>query len=143
MDQRETNTALFDARIYAQEGARSPPQGITLPALPTTRPQRIDEPRYLHIDPRIHYPQQHSEDWHAAKQAEIKARGPKKANFGQALCSLRRQRQSRGWETPLPNKILENPDWVKALTHLGATVGDLTVGDREVGVKGRQHDVAQ
>ena len=138
---REVDSKRFDELVYAQEGARSPPPGLILPTLSTTRShrQRSDEPLYLDIDPRVHYPQRHSKDWHAAKQAEIKARGSKKANFGRALDSFRRQRRSGGCETQLPTKMLENPDWMKALRRLGAIGGDPTVGDWEVGVEGRQH----
>ncbi|KAK3899544.1 hypothetical protein C8A05DRAFT_18031, partial [Staphylotrichum tortipilum] len=121
----------FDAQVYAQSGASSPPAGIALPAVPTTPPPRVpkpaDEPLYLAIDPRIHWPQRHSEKWHAAKQDEIKRRRTRKANFGRAAESLRRWRQQSGGgleETLLPEKISTNADWVTALRRLrGGSTG--------------------
>ncbi len=56
-------------------------------------------------------------------QPVTEARGRKKKNFGQAAQSLRRQRQQqqqqgRGWEAQLPDKILKNPAWIRALRQL-------------------------
>ncbi len=123
---KKIDTALFDASIYAQPGASSPPPGVALPAFLTAPPsqQQKDEPLY---------PQPHSVPWHAAKQAEIQARGRKKANFGRAAQSLRRQHQQQRQggedldETLLPEKIAENPVWMRALRRLrgsGLTVQD-------------------
>ena len=150
---KEIDTARFDALIYAQEGASSPPPDIdiTLPPLPKKpaetpdpvpehqqqpqQPTQKDEPLYLPIDPRIHWPQPHSASWHAAKQAEIQARGRKKANFGRAVQSLKRQnlqllqREEHLEEVGLPEKILENPAWVRALRRLrGEAVESLENG---------------
>ncbi|KAH6840760.1 hypothetical protein B0I37DRAFT_357613 [Chaetomium sp. MPI-CAGE-AT-0009] len=135
---KEIDTARFDALIYSQPGASSPPPGIDLtpanPPPPTksttstatetpaeTQPQ--DEPLYLDIDPRIHWPQAHSAAWHAAKRAEMRARGNRKANFGRAAQSLRRQQQREAqrrepFEDALPEKMAENPAWVRALRRL-------------------------
>ncbi|KAK4104598.1 hypothetical protein N658DRAFT_483504 [Parathielavia hyrcaniae] len=151
---KEINTALFDALIYSQPGAASPPPAINLPSIinnnnpsppktaattitntttisnnktdPTSQPQpekakdhQPDEPLYLAIDPRIHWPQPHSEAWRAAKQAEIRARGRRKDRFGRAAQSLRRQLRlgeglvdSHGFEETLPEKVAENPAWL-------------------------------
>ncbi len=153
---KEIDTARFDALIYAQEGASSPPPDIDLTLTPLPKkpaelpdplpshhqpqpeePPQKDEPLYLPIDPRTHWPQPHSASWHAAKQAEIQARGRKKANFGRAVESLRRQNlqlQQQGEEHPeevgLPEKILENPAWVRALRRLR---GEAVEGLREGG----------
>ncbi len=126
----------FDRYIYAQEGARSPPPTIdTIPTLPKTADTapvvgKQDEPLYLPIDPRTHWPQPHSASWHFTKQLEIQARGGRKANFGRATHSLRRQlkiqeeQDRERWEkTMLPEKILENPAWVRALERLGRLGG--------------------
>ncbi|KAH6641669.1 hypothetical protein F5144DRAFT_643125 [Chaetomium tenue] len=135
------DTARFDALIYSQRDASSPPPGIDL--IPTTLPppppptqsatstaaetpsqnQPQDEPLYLDIDPRIHWPQEHSAAWHTAKLAEIRARGNRKANFGRAAQSLRRQQreadaQAVPFEETLPEKMAENPAWVRALRRL-------------------------
>ncbi len=150
---REINTDLFDAHVYAQQGAQSPPRGIILPARPVRPRQQKDRPKYLNINPHIHWPQPHSKAWHIAKQAEIEARGRKKANFGRGLRSLRRQQQSGGWETQLPDKILENPAWMRVLRRLKddpALDGGLREGSNlEGGVEGLastehyRNDVAQ
>jgi hypothetical protein len=104
LKRKQVDCALFDALMYAQVGASSPPPNITFPALPATpppclpkptdsTPKQKDEPLYLPIDPHTHWPQSHSAPWHAAKQAEIQARGGRKANFGQAAQRLQRHRR--------------------------------------------------
>ncbi|KAK1780837.1 hypothetical protein QBC45DRAFT_322820 [Copromyces sp. CBS 386.78] len=96
----------------------------TLPAVPTKPPQPHvpDEPVFAHIDPRIHWPQRHSEEWFEAKQKEIQARGKRKANFGKAARSMHRQRVTEGppetLEETLPDKVLDNPAWVDMLKRL-------------------------
>lgn len=141
---KEIDSARFDALIYSQPDASSPPPGIDLtPANPPPPPtksttvtatetttktpsqnqqQPQDEPLYLAIDPRIHWPQAHSEAWHAAKRAEMRARGNRKANFGRAAQSLRRQQREaekrESFEETLPEKVAENPAWVRALRRL-------------------------
>ncbi|KAK4042684.1 hypothetical protein C8A01DRAFT_13707 [Parachaetomium inaequale] len=151
---KEIDTSKFDALIYSQPGAASPPPDVdltttTAPPKPTTTstttttttttstspekepPQppkeEEDEPLYLDIDPRIHWPQPHSPAWHAAKRQEIQTRGNKKANFGRAARSLRRQQQQQregdqqgvvALEDSLPEKMAENPAWVRALRRL-------------------------
>jgi hypothetical protein len=136
---KEIDTARFDALIYSQSGASSPPPGIDLtpahPPPPTksttntatatetpskNQQQPQDEPLYLAIDPRIHWPQAHSEAWHAAKRAEMRARGNRKANFGRAAQSLRKQQREaeKPFEETLPEKVADNPAWVRALRRL-------------------------
>ncbi|KAL2133139.1 hypothetical protein VTI74DRAFT_2834 [Chaetomium olivicolor] len=143
LPRKEIDTARFDALIYSQPGAASPPPDV-LPALAaattatplkpsTTPPKELppkDEPFYLPIDPRIHWPQPHSDEWHSAKQEEIRSRGRRKANFGRATQSLRRESQIRlqrqrqqqqregRFEDSLPEKIAENPAWVRVLRRL-------------------------
>ncbi|KAK4251742.1 hypothetical protein C7999DRAFT_27820 [Corynascus novoguineensis] len=138
---KEIDTAYFDALIYSQPGASSPPPNLDLTPATATAQLRLspqptshiveeaapakgkDEPLYLDIDPRIHWPQPHSAAWYANKQKEIRARGSRKANFGQAAHSLRRQRRetetaSVAFEDTLPDKIAENPAWVRVLRRL-------------------------
>ena len=141
---KEIDVSRFDALIYSQPGASTPPPGLDInpldpPSSATANPKEpaqpkatatkdqanpADEPLFADIDPRIHWPQPHSAAWHAAKQAEIRARGGRKANFGRAAHSLRRQlrQQSAGrarpFEDSLPDKILDNPAWVRALRRL-------------------------
>lgn len=62
----------------------------TTPASPfPVQPQYL----YANVDPRIHWMRPRSNSWHVAKQAEIRARGGRKANFGKAAQRLARQRR--------------------------------------------------
>ncbi|AEO63499.1 uncharacterized protein THITE_2108860 [Thermothielavioides terrestris NRRL 8126] len=145
---KEVDISRFDALVYSQPGASTPPPGVdlALDTNPRPAPQQepagaapkepqaasqppkpeADEPLYLDVDPRIHWPQPHSAAWHAAKQKEIAARGRRKDNFGCAAQSLRKQRREREkragaaalFEDALPEKVLENPAWVRALRRL-------------------------
>lgn len=146
---RTIDVELFDSLIYSQEGATSPPPGVKLRKIDrssssscsqqpssqtktsTKRPLKTedqDEPYYAPIDPRIHWPQRHSEDWLLAKKEEIARRPGRKANFGRAADSLRarlREQQEqagndagRAWLNTLPEKIAANPAWVRALRWL-------------------------
>ncbi|KAK4229629.1 hypothetical protein QBC38DRAFT_98309 [Podospora fimiseda] len=139
----------FDAAIYSQEGASAPPAGFILPKrkpLVKTKPQprvqedamdldddedkpppkpKEDEPLYTNIDPRVHWPKVHSEEWYAKKQAEIAARPNRKANFGKAAQRMRELKpveptpvSSEDFEKSLPEKIQNNPAWVRALKRL-------------------------
>ncbi|KAK0739975.1 hypothetical protein B0T21DRAFT_151547 [Apiosordaria backusii] len=134
---RVTPTDL-DYFIYSQPGASTPPRGLEIPGLsrpppasasasssavsqqPPKQESQNDEPLALDIDPRIHYPQPHSLAWHAMKAQEIEARGTRKQRFGKAAQSLQRQMEAQAelnvpWEETLPEKIQENPAWVRAL----------------------------
>lgn len=150
---KQIDTARFDALIYAQEGASSPPPDAEiatqsaidppapLPPQPPASdgsPKPKDEPLYLPIDPRIHWPQPHSATWHATKQAEIQARGRKKANFGRAAQSLRRQREQQPpTELDLPEKMWDNPAWVRAVVRLkGMATSSAALSDGEGGNNG-------
>lgn len=128
----------FDRLIYAQEGAQKPPPEVCLlisPAPSATGAKSNDsdhppqdEPLYLDIDPRIHWPQPHTEAWLAKKQAEIEARGGRKANFGQAAQRLRQQRiaeEAVPFEDTLPEKIASNPAWVRMLKRLNGMEEDV------------------
>ncbi|KAK4463348.1 hypothetical protein QBC42DRAFT_164521, partial [Cladorrhinum samala] len=122
----------FDMLIYSQPDARPPPPGYSQLKLKPKPPVRVpsppqiqtDEPVYANIDPRIHWPQHHSAEWHAKKQVEIQARGGRKANFGRAAQRMREQRQvqhvpsAEEFEASLPEKIAGNPAWVRALKRL-------------------------
>lgn len=129
----------FDRLVYAQEGARNPPPEVCLlitPAASATEAKSNDsdhppqdEPLYLDIDPRIHWPQPHTEAWLAKKQAEIEARGGRKANFGQAAQRLRQQRlaeEALPFEDTLPEKIASNPAWVRILKRLNGMEEDVS-----------------
>ncbi|KAK4162570.1 hypothetical protein QBC43DRAFT_73836 [Cladorrhinum sp. PSN259] len=141
----------LDMLIYSQEGASTPPPGLTIPKRKASMPQprqddaicldedappppkpKEDEPLYANIDPRVHWPQDHSEEWYARKQIEIAARGKRKDNYGKAAQRLREQRLSKPavspeeFENSLEEKIQSNPAWVRALKRLnGLSVEDV------------------
>jgi len=160
----------FDMLIYSQPDARPPPPGYSQLKLKPKPPVRVpsppqiqtvieedqfedalftppppapplkDEPVYANIDPRIHWPQHHSAEWHAKKQVEIQARGGRKANFGRAAQRMREQRQvqhvpsAEEFEASLPEKIAGNPAWVRALKRLnGIAVDDEPLGTASTG----------
>ncbi|GKT60529.1 hypothetical protein ColTof3_07868 [Colletotrichum tofieldiae] len=92
------DSAKFDAMVYGQAEATSPPEGVLLPAalinsLATAQPSGEGrEQFYMKLDPRIHWPHNRSEQWYNLKMEEIKARGGRKANFGKAAQRMRQQR---------------------------------------------------
>ena len=115
----------FDSLIYGQEGAASPPRGVTVVPRakppPPPKPEPPDEPFYAHIDPRLHWPQPHTAEWYEKKHQEIEARDGRKANFGKAAQRLKQQRQkeeSVSWEDAIPAKIREDPAWLRAYLEL-------------------------
>ncbi|KAK3392099.1 hypothetical protein B0T20DRAFT_456469 [Sordaria brevicollis] len=117
----------------AQHRPQAIPQPIFEPASQSNSHQEAnpapppipDEPLFLHIDPRVHWPQRHSKEWFETKQKEIQARGGRKANFGKAARSMHRQLMAEGppetLEETLPDKILDNPAWVNMLKRLRDT----------------------
>ncbi|KAK3944054.1 hypothetical protein QBC46DRAFT_6204 [Diplogelasinospora grovesii] len=127
----------FDALIYGQDGAATPPQDIiSIPSLAQGRTSSFrqsvsepakppaDEPVYGHIDPRTHWPQRRSWAWYEAKLEALQPRGKRKANFGKAAQRSRQQRLREKvvpFEDTLPEKIAENPAWVRALKRLHGT----------------------
>ena len=118
-DKRD-NASEFDAWIYSQPAASEPPPGVRPTARPDqpSKPRPPDEPYYAHIDPRLHWPQPHSERWFGAKQEEIRSRGGRKANFGKATQRMKEQRVREGpasFEAQLPDRILQDPSWLRAL----------------------------
>ncbi|KAK2004204.1 hypothetical protein LX36DRAFT_564727 [Colletotrichum falcatum] len=91
------NSAKFDAMIYGQAEATTPPEGVFVPVAPgnmLANAQFSGEGRgqlYMKLDPRIHWPHNRSEHWYNAKMEEIKSRGGRKANFGKAAQRMRQQ----------------------------------------------------
>jgi len=127
--------ALFDQLFYAQDSAQTPPPGVAVPSptlsaeVKSAQPLPPDEPLYAHIDPRVHWPQRHSDAWYAAKAEEIKARGGKRAWLGKAAHRLRLQRAQDEssvvpFEDTLPDKIRQNPAWVRVLKRLNGIDDD-------------------
>ena len=111
---RSADSSSLDALIYNQEGAAEPPPGVIIPE---AQPRPVKDPRFFaHIDPRIHWCRPHSKEWHEKKQAEIKERGGRKANFGKAAERLKKQRLENPIpeEDLLPERVRENPEWMRA-----------------------------
>lgn len=92
------DSAKFDAMVYGQANAASPPEGVVVPTAPingsTNTPSSGENPEqlYMNFDPRIHWPHNRSNEWYKLKMEEIKARGGRKANFGKAAQRMRQQR---------------------------------------------------
>ncbi|KAJ0167715.1 hypothetical protein CTA2_797 [Colletotrichum tanaceti] len=92
------DSAKFDAMVYGQADAASPPEGVVVPTAPingsTKTPSLGKNPEqlYMKFDPRIHWPHNRSNEWYKLKMEEIRARGGRKANFGKAAQRMRQQR---------------------------------------------------
>lgn len=101
----------------ASEARARPAAETQTPIEPAAPPP--DEPLFDDIDPRIHWPQRHSEAWYEAKKEEISRRGGRKAQFGKAA---QRMHQQRVLDVPLkeraPEKAIENPAWLRMLGRL-------------------------
>lgn len=111
---RALDSSSLDALIYNQEGAAEPPPGVIVPE---AQPRASKDQRFFaHIDPRIHWCRPHSREWHEKKQAEIKKRGGRKANFGKAVERLKKERLENPIpeEELLPQRVKENPEWMRA-----------------------------
>ncbi|KAH8752291.1 hypothetical protein F5883DRAFT_205330 [Diaporthe sp. PMI_573] len=89
---RTHDTSAFDKIIYRQEGSSQPPLGVAVP--PEHSLQKRGNVFYGHINPRTHWTQQRSCEWHERKLTEIKGRGGRKANFGKAARRMKDQRLS-------------------------------------------------
>ncbi|RKU49431.1 hypothetical protein DL546_006797 [Coniochaeta pulveracea] len=113
----------FDSLIYSQQGAASPPPGVVIqpviqpPPPPEPPKESKDGPFFMHIDPRLHWPQPHSRAWYERKLEEIKARGGRKANFGKAVERIK-ARGPVSFEDTLPQRVRDDPKWVRALKSL-------------------------
>jgi hypothetical protein len=115
----------FDSLIYGQTGAAPAPIGVSVKKIqippPAPKPEPPDEPFFMHIDPRLHWPQPQTEEWYQKKLREIEARGGRKANFGKAAQRMKDQRSkepSKTFEESLPERIRANPAWVRALKQM-------------------------
>lgn len=113
----EQDTSVLDAFVYGQQCSSQPPPGVERRHEPPELKQQ-DNVFYAHIDPRIHRSRPHSEEWYQQKEAEIKARGGRKANFGKAVHRMKEQRLKEGpedFEATLPDRVRHNENWVSAL----------------------------
>jgi hypothetical protein len=89
-DSADQRSALLDAQIYRQDGARSPPPGVSLDQEDTGLFSAKYSPVYLHVNPRIHGTHFRTEEWYQKKAEEIRQRGGRKRCFG-------KPKQRRKW----------------------------------------------
>lgn len=97
-------SALFDVPWYAQ-----PPR----PVRPATH--------FGYFDPRVHWSQPRPEQWYREKREEIRRRGGRKAQVGKAAATLAHRRledQKVDRRINLPDRVANNPQWMKALDEL-------------------------
>ena len=97
-------SALFDVPWYAQ-----PPR----PVRPATH--------FGYFDPRVHWSQPKPEQWYREKREEIRRRGGRKAQVGKAAATLAHRRledQKVDRRINLPDRVANNPQWMKALDEL-------------------------
>ena len=105
----------FDTWVYSQEGAALPPEGVVLGRRPDDTPDQTST-LFAHVDPRIHWNLPRPQEWYEAKQAEIKKRGGRKANFGKAAQRMARARVAPvPLEDRVPEYVRENPAWMRAM----------------------------
>lgn len=106
----------LDAFVYGQQTSSQPPPGVEIGE--PSEPRKQEHVFYAHIDPRTHRSRPHSVAWLQKKEAEIKARGGRKANFGKAAQRMKKQRLENNledFEASLPDRVRHNEDWVSAL----------------------------
>ena len=93
-----------DSLIYGQTGASQPslkslfdrrnptnPRGE--PGVSAGSSQQAGPCLHIRMDPRIHWTQPRSEEWHKRKQDEIRSRGTRKENYGKAAQRMHARRQ--------------------------------------------------
>lgn len=124
----------FDALIYGQGSSlikgKISDKSVSAP-LPSPAHTGLEamppiKPIYGHIDPRVHWPQQRSENWREEKGKRIELRGRRKARFGKAAQSLHQAHSDNrpaSFEDTLPEKIQNNPDWIRLLKRMAGVPG--------------------
>lgn len=81
-DSADQRSALLDAQLYRQDGARTPPPGVSLDEEDSGLFSAKYSPLYLHVNPRIHGTHFRTEEWYQKKAEEIRQRGGRKRWFG-------------------------------------------------------------
>ncbi|KAK7946886.1 uncharacterized protein PG986_011207 [Apiospora aurea] len=120
---------MFDSAIYSKANESSRPNsvifGIPSHALQATTSSRPIPQISAHINPWTHWTHARTPEWHAQKQAEIKARGYRKdpKNYGQVAKRLAQGKATRGQlpsnkKQELPDRVKTNPAWMSALAEL-------------------------
>jgi hypothetical protein len=65
----------------------------------STLTEIADKMHWTHLSPRNKWPEVREEGWFERKQAEIKARGGRKAQFGKVITAeIFKERREKGWE---------------------------------------------
>ncbi|KAI0836672.1 hypothetical protein F5Y06DRAFT_100611 [Hypoxylon sp. FL0890] len=111
----------FDSYIYGENNEPFRPGSALFGLPPKFQPLRptLPAPHFAYIDPRIHWTFPRSEKWHHQKQKEIRERGNRKRNFGQAAARAARRKRERGnTRVELPERVKNNPKWMAALDEL-------------------------
>ncbi|OTA53976.1 hypothetical protein K449DRAFT_401307 [Hypoxylon sp. EC38] len=111
----------FDSYIYSKnnEPFRPGSQSFGLP--PKLQPPRPTQPptHFAYIDARIHWTFPRPEKWYREKQKEIRERGTRKSNFGQAAARVaKRKRREAHTMIQFPERVTNNPQWMAALDEL-------------------------
>ena len=130
----------FDSYIYSAENEPFRP-GSELFGKPWYElPPRQTRPAtyFAHIDPRIHWSQPRTQQWHENKKAEISGRGGRKARLGAAATSVTRRRRD---EHRLPDRVENNPAWLAALDELDALVETKRLRELGIGVEAGRANV--
>lgn len=93
-----------------------------------------------HIDPRVKWPKQHSEEWLEEKRKEIDARGGRKANYKKHLTSqVRKERAEKGWGVHQTQDIDDdNEKWAEDTKALEELFGIKGGDEMEPGVRNGQ-----
>ncbi|KAI8959651.1 hypothetical protein F5Y11DRAFT_297733 [Daldinia sp. FL1419] len=135
----------FDSYIYGKLNEANRP-GSALFGLPEYRqPPRPTRPatHFGHIDPRVHWTRPRSKEWYHQKQNEIRERGTRKSNYGQAAARAARRRREEADDPPridIPDRVRNNPTWLSALDELDAMADQYYI-QRRTDIQVRREEV--
>lgn len=162
----------FDLLVYGQTYDPRPPLGSLFErrgpnrprqesGMPSSAPRSPGPCLHIHMDPRIHWTHQRSDEWHRKKQEEIRFRPTRKENHGRAAKRMQETRQrkalvsrsiptmsaqsdtsTRGFGRPmdfgdvpeaeLPEMVKSNPDWLRATAWMRKCRRDLMETRKEI-----------
>jgi hypothetical protein len=102
-------------------------------------PAELKAQNFGHIDPRLKWPKEHSDEWLAEKKKEIEARGGRKANFGKLLTpQVVKERRERGWNIHQNKAVVHDAKSEQGARVLEELFGIKNVDDLEPGVRNGQ-----
>ncbi|KAI0847385.1 hypothetical protein F5Y00DRAFT_241297 [Daldinia vernicosa] len=133
----------FDSYIYGKLNEANRPGSMSFGRPEYQQPPRPTRPatHFGHIDPRVHWTRPRSKKWYFEKQNEIRERGSRKSNFGQAAARAVKRRREEGDDAPridLPDRVQNNPAWLSALDELDAMADQYYAQRRHIRQKGIQ-----